>query len=145
MGCAGREAALALPPVLWEAICGIPIVIGGPCVHHPIPLSHTRVCAWLCAQQMSSGMFTKKWQLRWVVLVPNGLLVFPGGGPPRTGARSKDVVVVERGVWEGVEEAEAKRPYVLCLGQGEEVCDSPSPSSPCHNPCTSAWLVSPER
>jgi hypothetical protein len=122
VGCAGREVALALPPMLWEAICGICIV------------SHTRVCAWLCAQQMSSGMFTKKWQLRWVVLVPNGLLVFPGGGPPRTGARSKDVVVVEQGVWEGVEEAEAKRPYVLCLGQGEEVCDSPSPSSPCTIP-----------
>ena len=72
---------------------------------------------------MESGLLRKTWNQRWVALVPNGLLVFKSSSSaPKKGTAAMKTIVVEKGLWEGVDPIEAKRNHVLSLAQDGEVC-----------------------
>jgi hypothetical protein len=66
---------------------------------------------------MVPGTFGRKsWKLRWCALVPNALLTFASDGKPKIGVIAKDIVVLEHASLEGVDETEAKRPFVFSIG-----------------------------
>ncbi len=71
--------------------------------------------------QYETGLLGKKWQPRWVVLVPNGLLVFKSTAAPKQGTPAGKAIVIEGGLWEGADPVEAKRSNVLSFAQDGEV------------------------
>lgn len=94
-----------------------------PCLPSPcIPFPHFYILMDVLLHQQVSGTFGRKsWKLRWTALVPNALLSFSSDSLPKPGAVAKDVVVLEHATLEGVDEIEAKRPFVFCVGSEGKV------------------------
>lgn len=101
-----------------------PLVLLSPCV--------CELLVWLL-QSLSASFGRKKWKQMWAVLVPNGLLMYKGDSRPAPGALSKDFVTLEHAALEGVDEVEAKRPFVFCVGSEGTVR---LPATPCLPRCT---------
>ena len=74
------------------------------------------MCCERFLQQVSAAFGRKSWKLRWAALVPNALLVFGSDSRPKPGTPAKEIVVLEHASLEGVDEIEAKRKYVFCVG-----------------------------